>query len=162
MRGIAQTATRSTSSPTGGAVVDSRTVPRSEILSPSSSSIPSPCRNGSTPYVRRPVRPSSISNPGSSSDTSPRNLLTRNPATNDWSSGLSSATVPKKEAKTPPRSMSPTTRTGSFALRAMPMFTMSVRRRLISAGEPAPSQITASYVPRNSARQSNTVPSSAS
>jgi hypothetical protein len=103
-----------------------------------------------------------MSRPGSSKDTSPRNLLTRNPATSSWSSRDSRATVPKKEAKTPPRSMSPTTSTGSRALRAIPMFTMSVRRRLISAGLPAPSQITASYVPRNSARQSNTVPSSAS
>ncbi len=80
---------------------------------------------------------------------------------NSWSSGERRATVPKNEAKTPPRSMSPTTSTGSRALRAMPMLTMSVRRRLISAGEPAPSQITASYVARSSARQSSTVPSSA-
>lgn len=85
-----------------------------------------------------------MSRPGSSSDTSPRNLLTRYPATSDWSSGLSSAVVPKNEANTPPRSMSPTTSTGNRAARAMPMFTMSVRRRLISAGLPAPSQITAS------------------
>lgn len=85
-----------------------------------------------------------MSRPGSSSETSPRNLFTRNPATSAWSSGASSATVPKKDAKTPPRSMSPTTRTGSPAPRAIPMFTMSVRRRLISAGLPAPSQITAS------------------
>ncbi|CAM5432087.1 hypothetical protein STANM309S_04967 [Streptomyces tanashiensis] len=64
--------------------------------------------------------------------------------------------MPKNWAKTPPRSMSPTTTTGSFAARAMPMFTMSVRRRLISAGLPAPSQITASYVPRSSSRHAST------
>ncbi|CAM5583601.1 hypothetical protein SNARM312S_04026 [Streptomyces narbonensis] len=64
--------------------------------------------------------------------------------------------VPKNWAKTPPRSMSPTTTTGSCAARAMPMFTMSVRRRLISAGLPAPSQITASYMPRSSSRHAMT------
>lgn len=76
-----------------------------------------------------------------------------------WSSAESRAVVPKNEAKTPPRSMSPTTTTGKRAARAMPMFTMSVRRRLISAGLPAPSQITASYVPRSCSRQSTTVDS---
>ncbi len=100
--------------------------------------------------------------PGSSSDTSPRNLLTMYPAMSDWSCGESSAVVPKKDAKTPPRSMSPTTTTGNRAARAMPMFTMSVRRRLISAGLPAPSQITASYVPRSCSRHSVTMPSSCS
>src|SRR5512144_2472503 len=59
-----------------------------------------------------------MSSPGSSSDTSPRNLLTTYPATSAWSSALSSAVVPKKEVKTPPRSMSPTTTTGSRAARA--------------------------------------------
>ncbi len=47
--GTAHTAIRSTSSPRGGATADSRTLPRSETRSPSSSSMPSPCRYGSTP-----------------------------------------------------------------------------------------------------------------
>jgi hypothetical protein len=46
--------------------------------------------------------------------------------------------------------MSPTTTTGSFLARARPMLTMSLRRRLISAGEPAPSQITTSNRERRS------------
>lgn len=75
--GTAHTATRSTSSPTGGATTDSRTAPRRETRRPSSSSMPRPCWKGSTPYVARPVRPRSISMPGSSRLTSPRNLLTR-------------------------------------------------------------------------------------
>ena len=40
--------------------------------------------------------------------------------------------------------MSPTTTTGRCAARARPMLAMSVARRLISAGEPAPSTMTAS------------------
>ncbi len=160
--GTAATATRSTSAPCGGATTLSRTAPRIETRSPSSSSMPSPCAYGRTPTVGRPVRSRSMSRPGSRSDTSPRNLLTRYPATNRWSPSESSAVVPKNDAKTPPRSMSPTTTTGSRAARAMPMLTMSVRRRLISAGLPAPSQITASCVRRSSSRQSVTVPSSCS
>ncbi len=160
--GTAHTATRSTSSPCGGATTDSRTVPRIDTRSPSSSSMPSPWAYGRTPYVRRPVIPYNMSSPGSSSETSPRNLFTRYPATRDWSSAPSRAVVPKNEANTPPRSMSPTTSTGKPAARATPMFTMSVRRRLISAGDPAPSQITASYSLRNRSRQSATVPNSAS
>ena len=62
-----------------------------------------------------------------------------------WSSGSSSASVPYSEAKTPPRSMSPTSehRAGRRA-RARPMFARSPARRLISAGLPAPSQTTTS------------------
>ncbi len=77
INGTAQTATRSTSSPCGGATTDSRTAPRRDTRRPSSSSMPSPWAYGSTPYVRRPVRPWSMSSPGSSSETSPRNLFTR-------------------------------------------------------------------------------------
>src|SRR5580693_5257416 len=67
-----------------------------------------------------------------------------NPATSAWSSGSSTATVPNRCASSPPRSISPTKITGRFAGRARPMLTKSVARKLISAGDPAPSQITAS------------------
>src|SRR6201990_1214837 len=87
---------------------------------------------------------SSCCSPGSSSAGSPRNLFTMNPATSAWSSGSSTATVPNRCASSPPRSMSPTKITGKFAGRARPMLTKSVARKLISAGDPAPSQITAS------------------
>ena len=73
------------------------------------------------------------------------------PATCAWSSASSSASVPKSEAKTPPRSMSPTTSTGRPASRARPMFVRSAWRRLISAGLPAPSQTTTSKRARRSA-----------
>ena len=56
--------------------------------------------------------------------------------------------------------MSPTTITGSPAARASPMFAMSVARRLISAGLPAPSQITTSYSRRSWARLSAATSSS--
>ncbi len=73
-----------------------------------------PVPEGQHPVRRPSGEPEQHVEPGlQQADTSPRNLLTRNPATSAWSSGDSRATVPKKEAKTPPRSMSPTTSTGS-------------------------------------------------
>ncbi len=45
---------------------------------------------------------------------------------------------------TPPRSMSPTSTTGTFAARAKPMLAMSLRRRLTSDALPAPSTRTRS------------------
>src|SRR6202021_2054760 len=66
------------------------------------------------------------------------------------------APPPKRGAGSPPRSMSPTMTTGRFAARARPMFTKSVARKLISAGEPAPSQITTSNSVRNCANSSCT------
>ena len=57
--------------------------------------------------------------------------------------------------------MSPTTTTGRSAAWASPMFAMSVARRLISAGEPAPSQTTTSNRDRRSARVAVTTSSSA-
>src|SRR5271155_1057966 len=53
--------------------------------------------------------------------------------------------------------MSPTMTTGRFAARARPMFTKSVARKLISAGGPAPSQITTSNSVRNCANSSCTI-----
>ena len=67
-----------------------------------------------------------------------------NPEISRWSSASSNATVPWKAANTPPRSMSPTTTTGIPSGRAKPMLTRSPSRRLISAGDPAPSQTTTS------------------
>ena len=52
--------------------------------------------------------------------------------------------VPAIEAMTPPRSMSPTRMTGTLARVAKPILAMSRGRRLISAGEPAPSTMTRS------------------
>ena len=69
--------TRSTSSPTGEETSDSRTAPRRDpqfVLLVDAEAVP----EGRTPYVRRPVRSCSMSRPGSRSETSPRNLLTRN------------------------------------------------------------------------------------
>ena len=62
------------------------------------------------------------------------------------SASLSSIIVPRREANTPPRSMSPTRITGASAASAIAMLTISPSRRLISAGLPAPSMTTASTV----------------
>ena len=71
------------------------------------------------------------------------------PLTRARSSSVSSITVPSSDANTPPRLMSPTSRTGASAASAMDMFTMSPSRRLISAGLPAPS-ITTQSTPASS------------
>ena len=118
---------------------------------------PSPPRQGSTPSTGRPVRPVSIRSPGASRPGSPRNLLMTNPLIRAWSAGCSKASVPYRAANTPPRSMSPTTTTGSPAARASPMLAMSVSRRLISAGLPAPSQMTTSYSALRSSRLSRAI-----
>ena len=55
------------------------------------------------------------------------------------SSGSSSSTVPYSWAKTPPRSISPASKTGASTSFASPMLTISSALRLISAGLPAPS-----------------------
>ena len=52
--------------------------------------------------------------------------------------------MPTSWAMTPPRSMSPTSTTGTSALRAKPILAMSALRRLTSAGLPAPSTSTRS------------------
>ena len=62
------------------------------------------------------------------------------------SSGSNSATVPYSWANTPPRSMSPASRTGASTSRARPMLTISSAFRLISAGLPAPSMTMMSTV----------------
>src|SRR6201996_9248409 len=55
--------------------------------------------------------------------------------------------------------MSPTRITGRLVARARPMLTKSVARKLISAGDPAPSQITASNSARNCDNSSSTTSS---
>ncbi len=60
------------------------------------------------------------------------------------------------EAMTPPRSMSPTSTTGTLARVAKPILAMSRGRRLISAGEPAPSTMTRSAPSPTLAQESST------
>ena len=79
-------------------------------------------RYGMTPKTGSPVRDSTTSRPGRSRSTSPRNLLTIHPARAPRSSSSSNAHDPYIDASTPPRSMSPTTTTGSPAARANPRF----------------------------------------
>ncbi|MNL85061.1 hypothetical protein D3C87_2132410 [compost metagenome] len=67
------------------------------------------------------------------------------PLTRACSLGDSSSSVPTKCAKTPPRLMSAINTTGQSTASANPMLAMSPARRLISAGEPAPSTITTGY-----------------
>ena len=100
---------------------------------------------GTTPTTGLPVMSSICRNPGSKIETSPRNLLMTRPLTIAFSSSSSSINVPASEAKTPPRSMSPTSSTGALASFAIPMLTMSSCLRLISAGLPAPSSTMMSY-----------------
>ena len=59
-------------------------------------------------------------------------------------------------AMTPPRSMSPTSTTGTPAARAKPMLAMSPARRLTSAGLPAPSTRTRSASPARRRKLSST------
>ena len=162
IRGSRITATRSTSPPASPSPFtgprggwSSGPAPR---LSESSASSHSPAVHGSTPRTGRPVRSRSRSRPGCSSRASPRNLFTANPATSAWSSRLSRASVPYRAASAPPRSMSATTITGRPAARARPMLARSCSRRLISAGLPAPSQMTASNRSASPVRQASTVP----
>ena len=60
------------------------------------------------------------------------------------SSGSSTRCVPTRLAMTPPRSISPSSTTGTSAASANPILAMSPARRLISAGLPAPSTRTIS------------------
>src|SRR5919198_1444546 len=98
---------------------------------------------GTTPTVGTPVARSSSAGAGASRPSSPRNLLSRNPQTCDRQGGGSSAQVPYRWAKAPPRSMSATSSTGAPASSATRMLTMSSAHRLVSAGLPAPSTTTA-------------------
>ena len=135
MRGRRMTA----KSNSAGVCLDCR---RSDRLSSSSMST---CRYGITPTNGIGSLSCIMSRPGLRMSTSPRNLLIMRPLMRFCSSGCNSATVPYSEANTPPRSMSPTSSTGASTISAMPIFTMSFSRRLISAGEPAPSMTMTSY-----------------
>lgn len=69
----------------------------------------------------------------------------RLPLTRSRSFSGSSQTVPASDAKTPPRSISPTSSTGASTISAIPMLTISSAWRFISAGLPAPSITITSY-----------------
>ena len=97
---------------------------------------------GTRPSDGQPVRSAMSACRRRTALESPRNLLTMKPAIIAASSGSSTAAVPTRLAMTPPRSMSPTSTTGTSAARAKPILAMSSARRLISAGEPAPSTST--------------------
>ena len=107
---------------------------------------------GTTPMTGLPVKSSSCVRPGRRISTSPRNLLMMRPRIRACSSSSSSLTVPYSDANTPPRSMSPTSRTGASTNFARPIFTISSCLRLISAGLPAPSITIMSF---SAARLSN-------
>ena len=100
--------------------------------------------HGTTPKQGSPVRSSIAARPPSNRRLSPRNLLTMVPARRARSPADSRAWVPTSCAMTPPRSMSPTSATGTSAASAKPILAMSPGRRLISAGLPAPSTSTRS------------------
>ena len=108
-------------------------------LTLSSESITNPCRYGKTPNTGLPVCSVSQSSPGSNSAISPRNRLMTKPAVLSRSLSEINASVPTSWANTPPLSISPTSNTGQSAASAKPMLAMSLARRLISAGLPAPS-----------------------
>ncbi|SIC55134.1 Uncharacterised protein [Mycobacteroides abscessus subsp. abscessus] len=154
IRGSRTAATLNHSWPIGSLVCP--TCPEATTETESSASSHNWSSYGSTPYVGRPVSVASCSSPGSNKVGSPRNLLTIKPATSLWSAGSSTATEPNRCASTPPRSMSPTNTTGRPAARASPILAISVARKLISATEPAPSQITTSYSSRSVRRSSAT------
>ena len=157
IRGSRTTTTRRLAAPCGGRAARGRESRSRESSASSHRSL----RQGSTPSTGRPVIDCSMSRPGASSRRSPRNLLTTKPAMCRWSAASSTARVPYRAASSPPLSMSPTTMTGRPAARARPMFAMSRCRRLISAGLPAPSQMTTSNRRRRSARLAATASSSA-
>ncbi len=74
------------------------------------------------------------------------------------SSGSITVLMPTSCAMTPPRSMSPTSTTGTPAFLAKPILAMSALRRLISAGLPAPSTSTRSARVFSRSKLSSTAP----
>ncbi len=117
------------------------------VGSPSTSSagsLDASAKCGTTPSEAQPVRDAISFSPSSKSEGSPRKRLTKNAFIRVRSSGSRTACVPTSAAITPPRSMSPTSSTGTSAAAAKPMLAISPARRLISAGEPAPSAMTRS------------------
>ena len=116
---------------------------------PSSSGRPWPKRMGTTASVGTPVSWRSCSGAGGSRAASPRNLLSTKPRRRARSASGSSAQVPYRWAKAPPRSISATSRQRASAWRATRRLTTSLAIRLISAGEPAPSITTTSWLARS-------------
>ena len=94
---------------------------------------------------RRPTRvPLDGRMPSAKSEGSPRKRLTMKPTIFAASAASITALVPTICAITPPRSMSPTSATGTSAACAKPILAMSPWRRLISEALPAPSTRTRS------------------
>ena len=98
--------------------------------------------------------------PSSNSVGSPRKRLTMKPTIMSASAASITVLVPTRLAITPPRSMSPTSTTGTSAARAKPMLAMSLLRRLTSDAEPAPSTSTRSHSAARRPKLSSTAPRS--
>ncbi len=122
----------------------------------SAGNLPTASNHGTTPRRGHPVRSATNCAPSANSAASPRILLTTNPLIRWRSRGASTACVPTRLAITPPRSMSPTRTTGTFAASANPMLAMSPARRFTSAGLPAPSTSTRSMPSLTRAKLSST------
>ena len=144
IRGSRTTATRSTALPCGGAPAGRARRRRPRRASPRRRAT---ARAATAARRTSAVRsaPRSMSRPGSSRATSPRNLLTRSRRCSAWSAGVEQRRRCRKGGEDPAAvDVADHDHRAGRAARARPMFTMSVARRLISAGLPAPSQITAS------------------
>jgi hypothetical protein len=105
---------------------------------------PASANQGTRPSASQPVFSAISVMPSAKREGSPRNLLTMKPRISAASLSPTTARVPTIWAMTPPRSMSPTSTTGTPAACANPMLAMSLRRRLTSAALPAPSTSTRS------------------
>ena len=130
-----------------------RTAPLAVLRSsntPSSSGKPCCHHIGNVATVGTPVKSCNICGAGASSAASPRNLFSTKPRSSARSCGGNKAQVPYKCANAPPLSMSVTSKQAAFACKATRMFTMSLADKLISAGEPAPSMTTTSWLAINS------------
>ena len=99
---------------------------------------------GTRPSAGQPVRSATKRMPLSNRAGSPRKRLTMKPRIIAASASSSTALVPTRLAMTPPRSMSPTSTTGTSAARAKPILAMSPALRFTSDAEPAPSTRTRS------------------
>ncbi len=114
---------------------------------PTESSAGSRCAawsHGTTPRHGQLVRRSISRTPSAKRVRSPRKRLITKLVTRAASAGSSTTRVPTSAAMAPPRSMSASRQTGASTRRAKPMLAMSFRRRLVSAGLPAPSTTTRS------------------
>ena len=106
-----------------------RRLPPSGPAGSTASSAGSRCaasKNGTRPSAGQPVRSLTVFMPSSNSVGSPRKRLTMKPTIIAASAASITALVPTRLAITPPRSMSPTSTTGTSAARAKPMLAMSL------------------------------------